>query len=121
MKVKNQKKNVTLSNQSEKEFVPLTHSYPRAAVVKEGGIKENTKEEIDSDEGEEEEGEIEMVTLGKKKERGRKLSKEVRDQAPYKDKLQVSQKSLEKLLCNPRNTRHQGKSHKGISSSTNSK
>ena len=56
-------------------------------VVKEGGIQENSEQETDSDEGEEEEGEIEMVTPGKKKARGRKSTKEVREQATHKDKL----------------------------------
>ena len=57
-------------------------------VVKEGGNQENTEEETDSDEGEEEEGEIKMVTPGKKKARGRKSSKEVTGKAMYKDNLQ---------------------------------
>ena len=57
---------------------------------------------------EEEERENEMATPGKKKARGRKSTKQVREQATYKDKLQGSQVTLEKLLQNPRNTRQHG-------------
>ena len=107
---KEREKEVVLTNQSENEVIPLTHSDPGAMGSKEGGIQENTEEETESDKGEEEEGEIKMVTLDKKKERGRKLFKEVREQATQKDKLQGSQQTLEKLLCNPMNTHHQGNS-----------
>ena len=73
--------------------------------VKEGGNQEIFKEESATDEEEEEEGEIDMATLSTKKARGRKSTKEVREQATYKDKLQGSQLTLEKLLRNTRNTR----------------
>ena len=59
-------------------------------MVKEGGNLERSEEESNMEEEEEEEGEIEMATPSKKKERGRKSTKEVRDQATYKEKLQGS-------------------------------
>ena len=59
-------------------------------MVKEGGNQENSEEESDTKEEEEEEGDIEMSTPIMKKARGRKSTKEVREQATYKDKLQGS-------------------------------
>ena len=56
-------------------------------MIKEGGNQENSEEESNTNEGEEEEEEIEMVTPGKKKAKGRKSSKEVREKSMYKDKL----------------------------------
>ena len=57
-----------------------------------------SEEETESEEEEEEEGEIELTTLRRTKTKGRKSKKEVREQATYKDKLQGSQLTLEKLL-----------------------
>ena len=45
----------------------------------------------------------------------------MREQATYKDKLQGSQLTLEKLLKNPRNTRQHGHALKGMPSTTKSK
>ena len=84
---------VGLSCQPEK-----AHSDLGAEGIKERGNHENSKEESDTDEEEDYEGEIEMVTPGKKKSRGRKSTKEVREQAMYKDKIQCSELTLEKLL-----------------------
>ena len=70
---------------------------------------------------EEEEGESEMDTPNKKKARGRKSTKEVREKATYKYKLQGTQLTLEKLLRNTRNTHQQGKFQKGMPSSTKSR
>ena len=67
-------------------------------MAKEGGNQEKSEEESNTKEKEEEEGEIEMATPSKKKTRGRKSTKEVREQDTYKDKLQGSQLTLEKLL-----------------------
>ena len=75
-----------------------------------------SEEEFESEEEEEEEGEIELT-----KTKGRKSKKEVREQATYKDKLQCSQLTLEKLLQNTRNTHQQGNSQKGMPSLTKSK
>ena len=66
---------------------------------------EKSEEDIET---EEEEGKIKLTTPRKTKTRGRKSKKEVREQATYKDKLQGSQLTLEKLLKNMRNTRQQG-------------
>ena len=92
-------------------------------MVKEGGNQEKSKEEsnTEEEEEEEEEGEIEMDTPSKKKTRGRKSTKEVREQATYKDKLQGSQLTLEKLLRNTINIHQQGQFQKGMLSSTKSK
>ena len=101
---KDLEKEVVLSNQSKKDNASFVQSESGAEVVKEGGNQEKSEEESDTEEEEEEEGEIEMATPSKKKERGRKSNKEVREQATYKDKLQGSQLTLEKLLRNTRNT-----------------
>ena len=79
------------------------------------------EEESKSKEEEEEEGEIELTTPRLTKTKGRKSKKEVREQATYKDKLQGSQQTLEKMLKNTRNTHQQGNSQKGIPSLTKSK
>ena len=55
------------------------------------------------------------------KTKGRKSRKEEREQATYKDKLQGSQLTLEKLLKNPRNTRQHGHAPKGMPTATKSK
>ena len=70
------------------------------AETKAGESQSKSDEEPDSEEEDEEEGEIEMTTPKKKKARGRRSTKEVREQATYKDKLQGSQLTLEKLLKN---------------------
>ena len=62
-------------------------------------------EDPDSEEDDEEEGEIEIITPLIMKTKGRKSRKEAREQATYKDKLEGSQLTLEKLLKNSRNTR----------------
>ena len=67
-------------------------------MVKEGGNQEKSEEETNTKEEKEEEGEIYMATPSKKKARGRKSTKEMREQTTYKDKLQGSQLTLEKLL-----------------------
>ena len=77
--------------------------------------------EPEMEEEEEEEGEIELSTPRLTKTKGRKSKKEVRDQATYKDKLQGSQLTLEKLLKNPINTRQQGHVQKGMPTTTKSK
>ena len=64
-----------------------------------------SEEETESEEEEEEEGEIELTTPRMTKNKGRKSKKEVREHATYKDKLQGSQVTLEKLLKNMRNPR----------------
>ena len=76
-----------ISEQFEKEFTILILSDVGAEVIKEGENKGNSEEESDSEEEEEEEGEIEMTTPRKKKTKGRRSKKEVREQATYKDKL----------------------------------
>ena len=75
------------------------------AKTKVGESQGKSDEEPDSEEEDEEEGEIEITTPRMTKTKGRKSRKEVREQATYKDKLQGSQFTLEKLLKNPRNTR----------------
>ena len=80
-----------------------------------------SEEETGLEEEEEEEGEIELTTPRLSKTKGRKSKKEVRDQATYKDKLQGSQLTLEKLLKNPRNTRQQGHAQKGMPMAPKSK
>ena len=90
-------------------------------AVKDGENQGKSKEEYDTEEEDEEEGETQMTTPKKKKARGRRSTKEVREQATYKDKLQESQLTLEKLLKNTRNTSQQGKFQKGIPSSSKSK
>ena len=80
-----------------------------------------SEEESESEEEEEEEGEIELTTPRLTKTKGRKSKKEVREQATYKDKLQGSQLTLEKLLKNTRNTRQHGHVLKGMPTSSKSK
>jgi len=93
----------------------------RAAVIKEGENMGKSEEESESEEEEEEEGEIELTTPRLTKTKGRKSKKEVREQATYKDKLQGSQLTLEKLLKNTRNTRQHGHAEKGMPTATKSK
>ena len=80
-----------------------------------------SEEESESEEEEEEEGEIELTTPRLTKTKGRKSKKEVREQATYKDKLQRSQLTLEKLLKNTRNTRQHRHAEKGMPTATKSK
>ena len=68
-------------SQSENEVNPSAPPDPGATQVKERGNQEVTKEDVDSDEEKEEEGEIEMTLTDKKKARGRKSIKEIREQA----------------------------------------
>ena len=82
---------------------------------------EKSEEDSESEEEEEEEGEIELTTPRKSKTKGRKSKKEVREQATYKDKLQGSQLTLEKLPKNTRNTRQQGHAQKGMPVTSKSK
>ena len=79
----------------EEEKVPVTA----------GETLGNSEEDSGSEEEEEEEGEIEITTPRMPKTRGRKSRKEIREQDSYKDKLQGSQLTLEKLLNSARNTR----------------
>ena len=92
-----------------------------AAMIKEGESMGKLEEDTDSEEEEEEEGEIELITPRKNKTKRRKSKKEVREQATYKDKLQGSQLTLEKLLKNTRNTRQHGHAQKGMPMATKSK
>ena len=89
-------------------------------MTKEGESMEKSKEETESEEEEEEEGEIELTTPRMTKTKGRKSKKEVREQTTYKDNMQGSQLTLEKLLKNTRNN-HQGHAQKGIPMATKSK
>ena len=79
------------------------------------------KSEEDSRTEEEEEGEIEITTPRMSKTKGRKSRKEIREHATYKDKLQGSQLTLEKLLKTTRNTRQQGHAQKGMPTLSKSK
>ena len=81
----------------------------------------NTEEESETEEEEEEEGEIKLTTPRLTKTKGRKSKKEVREQATYKDKLQGSQLTLEKLLKNTRNTCQHGHASKGMPTTSKSK
>ena len=91
------------------------------AGTKEGERLGKSEEELESEEEEEEEGEIEITTPRMTKTKGRKSRKEVREQATYKDKLQGSQLTLEKLLKNKRNTRQNGHALKGMPTTSKSK
>ena len=91
------------------------------AETKAGESQGKSDEEPDLEEDEEEEGEIEITTPRMTKTKGRKSRKEVWEQATYKDKIQGSQLSLEKLLKNPRNTRQQGHASKGMPTAPKSK
>ena len=73
-----------------------------------------SEEDSRSEDAEEEEGEIEITTPRMSKTRGRKSRKEIREHASYRDKLQGSQLTLEKLLNTSRNTRQQGHARKGM-------
>ena len=74
-----------------------------------------SEEDSGSEDVEEEEGEIEITTPRMSKTRGRKSRKELREQASYRDKLQGSQLTLEKLMnTTARNTRQQGHARKGM-------
>lgn len=72
-------------------------------------------EEVQSSEDSEEEGEIAgSQSSARRSLRGRKTAYEKREQETYKDKLQGSQPTLEKLLAKtPKMTRNQHQSSKG--------
>ena len=90
-------------------------------MIKEGEPRGKSEEEFESEEEEEEEGEIELTTPRLTKTKGRKSRKEAREQSTYKDKLQGSQLTLEKLLKNTQNTRQQGHAQKGMPTTSKSK
>ena len=90
-------------------------------VTQVGGNLGRSEDDFESKEEEEEEGEIELTTPRLSKTKGRKTKKEAREKATYKDKLQGSQLTLEKLLKNMRNTRQQGHAQKGMPSNSKSK
>ena len=75
---------------------------------------EASEEEHDSEESEEE-GEIgDTYTSVKRSARGHKTAREKRDQETYKDKLQGSHPTLEKLLGkNPKMSKNQAHGSKG--------
>ena len=75
------------------------------ALITVGESLGKSEEESGMEEEEEEEGEIELTTPRMTKTKGRKSKIEVREQATYKDKLQVAHVTLEKLLKNTRNAR----------------
>ena len=91
------------------------------AETKVGESQGKSEEEPESEEEEEEEGEIEITTPRMAKTKGRKSRKEVREQETYKDKLQGSQLTLEKLLKNPRNTCQHGHALKEMPTASKSK
>ena len=91
------------------------------APVTAGETPGKSEEDSGLEEGEEEEGEIEITTPRMSKTKGRKSRKEVREQATYKDKLQGSQLTLEKLLKSTRNTRQQGHAQKWMPTLSKSK
>ena len=91
------------------------------ALVTAGETLGKSEEDSGSEEGEEEEGEIEITTPRMSKTKGRKSRKEIRKQATYKDKLQGSQLTLEKLLKSTRNTSQQGHAQKGMPTASKSK
>ena len=117
------------SNGDSKESGAATSDHQRkdqeedTTLLKEGDNMGQSEEEPEpeTEEEEEEEGEIELSTPRLTKTKGRKSKKEVRDQATYKDKLQGSQLTLEKLLKNTRNTHQQGHVQKGMPTTTKSK
>ena len=84
---KDPEKETVSPDQSEKENAHMIQSDSRAEAEKEGENQEKPEEDTDHEDEEEEEGEIDMETPSMKKERGRKYSKEVREQATYIDKL----------------------------------
>ena len=94
---KDPEKEIVSLDQSEKENAHLIQSDSGVEAGKEGKNQEKLEEDTDYKE-EEEEGEIEMATPSMRKVRGIKSSKEVREQVTYKDKLQGSQVTLERLL-----------------------
>ena len=91
------------------------------APVTAGETLGKSEEDSGSEEEEEEEGEIEITTPRMPKTRGRKSRKEIREQASYKDKLQGSHLTLEKLLKSTRNTCQQGHAQKGMPTLSKSK
>ena len=90
-------------------------------VTQVGGNLGRSEEDSELEEEEEEEGEIELTIPRLSKTKGRKSRKEAREQDTYKDKLEGSQLTLEKLLKNTRNTCQQGHAQKGMPSNTKSK
>ena len=98
------------SNENSKDFEPAPSDQAKeqeegTPMTKEEERREKNEEESETEEEEEEEGEIELTTPRLTKTKGRKSKKEEREQATYKDKLQGSQLTLEKLLKNIKNTR----------------
>ena len=115
------------SNGESKDSKEILSNQPKkdqdagAVVIKEGESLGKSEEDTDSEEEEEEEGEIELTTPRKKENQRKEIQKEVREQATYKDKLQGSQITLEKLLKNTRNTRQHGHAQKGMPMASKSK
>ena len=95
----------------DKEMAPVTA----------GETMKKSEEDSGSEEEEEEEGEIEITTPRMSKTKGRKSRKEIREKETYKDKLQGSHLTLEKLLKSTRNTRQQGHAQKGMPTHSKSK
>ena len=73
-----------------------------------------------SEEDDTEEEDIDQTKLVKKDKRGRKIDKERRETAAYRDKLAGVQSTIEKHL-NSRNTRHQGNAARGAASNPKGK
>jgi hypothetical protein len=89
-------------SQENKETTPQLEP----GEIPESKISETKKETFKEDEGEDDIG-LNLNPL-KPATRGRKTEKERRKREAYKEKLQGSQPTLEKML-HPRNTRNQGK------------
>jgi hypothetical protein len=86
--------------------------------------KEDPYVEMESEEGSEEddtkEDDIDQKKSIKKDKRGRKIDKEIREAATYRDKLVGVQSTMKKHL-NPINTRHQGNAARGAASNPKGK
>jgi hypothetical protein len=76
--------------------------------------------EVESSEEEEDEFDISQ-TSPKFVTRGQKMEKERRETTTYKDMVQGSQPTLDKMLKNTRSVRHQGNPSKGASTNPRSK
>lgn len=85
-----------------------------SAAERSKGKLSKEEEEVQESEESEEEGEIgNSQSSPKRSIRGRKYAREKREQETYKDKLQGSQPTLEKLLAKtPKTTRNQPHSSK---------
>ena len=90
--------------------------YPRGTLKDKDSVTEG--EDQDSEESEEE-GEIgDSQTLVRRSTRGRKSSREKREQETYKEKLQGTQLTLEKMLAkNPKAHKNKSQGSKGALSS----